>query len=220
MNGATNAHSRRDFCKFAAALPLAMAFPPQQHFQPTLHRRMPLDSETFSFHDLPPAGDPQLIPHIITIKSLGINEMRDYVRAHLAWGSYVTGWWVQTRKAPGYAKMREEAREWRLTVPMDYYRNIRKQFEDAGLRIYYYNVNFNETFTDAKRTGHLKPPGNSERKVSAHPPFSARPTAWSRLLRSTACSSPCTTTTISSIPINSPPRKVLRRPWPCPRISS
>ena len=28
---------------------------------------------------------------------------------------------------------------------------IRKQFEDAGLRIYLYNVNFNETFTDAER---------------------------------------------------------------------
>ena len=66
-------------------------------------------------------------------------------------GSYATGWWVATRRAPGYAKMREEARRWRLTVPMDYYRNIRKQFEDAGLRMYYYNVNFNETFTDEER---------------------------------------------------------------------
>jgi sugar phosphate isomerase/epimerase len=28
---------------------------------------------------------------------------------------------------------------------------VRKQFEDAGLRIYLYNVNFNETFTDDER---------------------------------------------------------------------
>jgi sugar phosphate isomerase/epimerase len=47
--------------------------------------------------------------------------------------------------------MREEAREWRLSVPMDYYRAIRQQFEDAGLRIHLYNINFNETFTDEER---------------------------------------------------------------------
>ena len=39
----------------------------------------------------------------------------------------------------------------RLSVPMTYYRDIRRRFEDAGLRIYLYNVNFNETFTDAER---------------------------------------------------------------------
>lgn len=144
--------SRRDFCKFAAALPLAMALPPQQHFQPTLIAGLPFGLETFSFHDLPPAGDAQLIPTIIrNMRRLGINEC-EIMSGHIEpWGSYATGWWVQTRKSPGYAKMREEARRWRLSVPMDYYRNIRRQFEDAGLRIYYYNVNFNETFTDEER---------------------------------------------------------------------
>ena len=36
-------------------------------------------------------------------------------------------------------------------VPMTTTGQIRRQFEDAGLRIYLYNVNFNETFTDAER---------------------------------------------------------------------
>ena len=63
----------------------------------------------------------------------------------------MTGWWVQSRRAPDFSRLRDEARHWRLTVPMDYYCGIRKQFEDAGLRIYLYNVNFNETFTDAER---------------------------------------------------------------------
>jgi sugar phosphate isomerase/epimerase len=66
-------------------------------------------------------------------------------------GSYATGWWVATRRDPGFPKMREDARRWRLAAPMEYYRNVRKQFEDAGLRIYLYNVNFNETFTDEER---------------------------------------------------------------------
>jgi sugar phosphate isomerase/epimerase len=63
----------------------------------------------------------------------------------------MTGWWVQSRRSPDFARLREEARQWRLTVPMTYYRDIRRRFEDAGLRIYLYNVNFNETFTDAER---------------------------------------------------------------------
>jgi sugar phosphate isomerase/epimerase len=34
---------------------------------------------------------------------------------------------------------------------MQYYREIRANFEKAGLRMYPYNVNFNETFTDEER---------------------------------------------------------------------
>lgn len=54
-------------------------------------------------------------------------------------------------KRQDFRKCERDARQWRLSVSMDYYRNIRRQFEDAGLCIYYYNLNFNETFTDAER---------------------------------------------------------------------
>jgi sugar phosphate isomerase/epimerase len=108
--------------------------------------------ETFSFHDLPPAGDPELIPTIIrNMNELGLAEC-EIMSGHVEpYASVATGWWVQSRKAPGYQKMREDARQWRLTVPMDYYARVRKQFEDAGLKMYLYNVNFNETFTDEER---------------------------------------------------------------------
>ena len=43
---------------------------------------------------------------------------------------------------------REELRKWRLTVPMDYFRGIRQKFSDAGIRIYAYNLSFNDSFTD------------------------------------------------------------------------
>jgi len=113
---------------------------------------IPFGVETFSFHDLPPAGDPRLIPTLIAdMKDAGLAEceiMSGHVEPR---GSYATGWWVATRRAAGYKEMRDDARQWRLTIPMDYYRGIRKQFDDAGLRIFLYNVNFNETFTDAER---------------------------------------------------------------------
>ena len=108
--------------------------------------------ETFSFHDLPPAGDPRLIPTIIqNLQTLGIAEC-EIMSGHIEpFPSVMTGWWVQSRRAADFQRLREDARRWRLSVPMSYYRAIRRQFEDAGLRIYFYNVNFNETFTDEER---------------------------------------------------------------------
>jgi sugar phosphate isomerase/epimerase len=142
--------SRRDVLKLLAAAPVSLVRRPQA--APTTVSGVVFGVETFSFHDLPPAGDPQLIPTIIkNLQTLGINEC-EIMSGHIEpFASVMTGWWVQSRRAPDFAKLREEARQWRLSVPMTYYRDIRRRFEDAGLRIYLYNVNFNETFTDAER---------------------------------------------------------------------
>jgi sugar phosphate isomerase/epimerase len=147
--------TRRDFGKLAlAALPLpALGFSGALAAQSnTQIAGLQFGIETFSFHDLPPAGDPQLIPTIVrNMTELGLVEC-EIMSGHVEpYASVATGWWVQSRKAPGYQKMREDARRWRLTVPMDYYAKVRKQFEDAGLRMYLYNVNFNETFTNEER---------------------------------------------------------------------
>ena len=108
--------------------------------------------ETFSYHDLPPAGNPELIPTLIqNMKEDRLAEC-EIMSGHVEpMGSYATGWWVATRRDPGFPKMREDARKWRLSVPMDYYRDVRPRFDQAGLKIYLYNVNFNETFTDEER---------------------------------------------------------------------
>jgi len=142
--------SRREFGQVVAGVPLSVLM----HSQAPPGR--PADAvqfglETFSFHDLPPAGDPQLVPTIVrNMVEIGVGEC-EIMSGHVEpYASYTTGWWVQSRRAPGFQKVREEARQWRLTVPLDYYRGVRKQFDDAGL-IYLYNVNFNETFTDAER---------------------------------------------------------------------
>ena len=144
-------HSRRQFVKLCGAavpsLTLAQAPPPASTIA-----GIPFGVETFSFHDLPPAGDPRLIPTLIQdMKETGLTEC-EIMSGHVEpMGSYATGWWVATRRDPGFPKMREDARRWRLSAPMQYYRDVRMQFERAGLRIYLYNVNFNETFTDEER---------------------------------------------------------------------
>ena len=43
---------------------------------------------------------------------------------------------------------REELRKWRTTVSLDYFKGIRKKFDDAGINLYGYNYSFNDSFTD------------------------------------------------------------------------
>jgi len=143
-------HTRREFATLLFSLPLAIGS--AQPARSSTIAGIQFGLETFSFHDLPPAGDPRLIPTIVrNMQELGLDEC-EIMSGHVEpWASYATGWWVQSRRAPGFQKVRDDARHWRLSVPLDYYANIRKQFEEAGLRMYLYNVNFNETFTDEER---------------------------------------------------------------------
>jgi sugar phosphate isomerase/epimerase len=43
---------------------------------------------------------------------------------------------------------REALRKWRLETPLDHFKNVRKQFDDAGILLYAYNYSFNDSFTD------------------------------------------------------------------------
>lgn len=61
--------------------------------------------------------------------------------------------WVEPRlNGPGVSSQeaREKLREWRVTAPADYYRSVRKEFDDAGITIFTYYVNMNEDYTDAE----------------------------------------------------------------------
>jgi sugar phosphate isomerase/epimerase len=45
---------------------------------------------------------------------------------------------------------REKLRAWRLSQPVDHYRAIKKEFDDAGIVIFTYYVNINDSYTDAE----------------------------------------------------------------------
>jgi sugar phosphate isomerase/epimerase len=48
----------------------------------------------------------------------------------------------------GNPAYREEVRKWRLTTPLGHFTGVKKQFDDAGIKIQAYNLSFNESFTD------------------------------------------------------------------------
>jgi sugar phosphate isomerase/epimerase len=59
--------------------------------------------------------------------------------------------WVEPRFAgPGVSPQdaRAKLREWRLGRPMDHYRLVRKEFDEAGVTIFSYYINFSDSFTD------------------------------------------------------------------------
>lgn len=51
-------------------------------------------------------------------------------------------------RSPEAQEYREKLRQWRLTTPMSYFKGVRKQFDDAGIQIYAYTLNFSKDYTD------------------------------------------------------------------------
>ncbi|MBK5294408.1 MAG: sugar phosphate isomerase/epimerase [Acidobacteriia bacterium] len=43
---------------------------------------------------------------------------------------------------------REELRKWRLSAPLDHFKDVRKKFDTAGINLYAYNYSFRDDFTD------------------------------------------------------------------------
>jgi sugar phosphate isomerase/epimerase len=43
---------------------------------------------------------------------------------------------------------RDDLRKWRLTVPLDEIKAVRKKFDDAGINLCAFNLSFNDSFTD------------------------------------------------------------------------
>ncbi len=44
----------------------------------------------------------------------------------------------------------EQLKQWRLTTPLSYFHGIRRQFDNAGIELYAYSLNFNDRFSDAE----------------------------------------------------------------------
>ncbi|HEY6402888.1 MAG TPA: sugar phosphate isomerase/epimerase, partial [Blastocatellia bacterium] len=47
-------------------------------------------------------------------------------------------------------KAREDTRQWRLSVTLDLFKDVRKKFDAAGIKLQAYNYSFNDSFTDGE----------------------------------------------------------------------
>lgn len=96
--------------------------------------------QPFCYHDLPmsPENRPILIQRMQQNR-LGMVEL---------WAT-----WVQPRfTGPGVTaeEARTKLRDWRLSAPADYYRKIKREFDEAGISIFTFYINFDDSFTDAE----------------------------------------------------------------------
>lgn len=114
--------SRRDFGRIAiAAIPAARALAAQinSRFNGVL-----IGAQTYSFRDMP------LEAAIDAMKKIGFGSC-ELFQGHVE------------PKLEG-----AELRDWRLTTPMDFFADVRRKFEAAGVRIFAYTLNFKDNFTD------------------------------------------------------------------------
>src|ERR1700687_1659037 len=137
-------YSRRDFGKLAlAGLPLSIALAKID----SIISGVQIGVQSYSFRDR------SLDAAIQAMVEDGIGECELYSghiepqqpRPPRADGTPVPD---QAARAAARKAAREELRNWRLTVPMDEIKAVRKKFDDAGIWLFAFNLSFREDFTD------------------------------------------------------------------------
>lgn len=141
--------SRRDFTKLAlAGLPLAGLTATQAwgaKINSTV-KGVKLGTITYSFRDFPRTiGKDNADAIIQALTECGIGEIELFA-PNIEPGRAAGG--NPRANTPEALKAREELRQWRLSTPMDYFKGMRKKFDDAGINIYAYTMNYRSEFTD------------------------------------------------------------------------
>jgi sugar phosphate isomerase/epimerase len=152
-------YSRREFGRLAlAGLPMTVAFAQGSSkinssvngvrigVQSYSFRSLPLDDaikamagigigecELFSGHVEPRIGPPPGARPPQSPTGAGSGEMTPEMREAM-------------REAA--RKRQEETRKWRLSVSLDHFKDVRKKFDAAGVKLQAYNLSFNDNFTD------------------------------------------------------------------------
>jgi sugar phosphate isomerase/epimerase len=117
---------RREFMKLAAAVPLLGKIDSIVH-------GVRLGAITYSFRDMPrtPGAADAIDVMIKALTECGIGEIELF-----------------SPHAEPAQRSREQLRQWRLSTPAQHFKDIRKQFDDAGISLFAYTVNFRNDYTD------------------------------------------------------------------------
>jgi len=126
---------RRDFMKLAAAMPFLGKID-------SVVNGVRLGTITYSFRDLPRTpGAPDAVDVMIkALTECGIGEIELFA-PHIE-PAFPGGRGEEAQRA------REQLRQWRLSTPAQHFREVRKRFNDAGISLFAYTVNFRNDYTD------------------------------------------------------------------------
>jgi len=138
LKGAKIVYTRREFGKIAlAGLPLSVVL---GAIDPRVEG-VRVGVQSYSFRTLP------LDDAIKAMSEIGIGEC-ELFGGHVEPGPANARDGAQRKAGPPPRSRREELRNWRLAVPMDHFKAIRRKFDDAGIRLHAYNLSFNDSFSD------------------------------------------------------------------------
>ena len=143
-NAKVDAYSRRDFLKFAlASVPVSMALGTKID---SMVSGVRLGTITYSFRELPrtPGALDAVDVMIKACVECGIGEI-ELFSPHVEPVFVGAGLGRGTAEAQ---RAREDLRQWRLSTPMDHFKAVRKKFDDAGITLFAYTVNFRDDYTD------------------------------------------------------------------------
>jgi sugar phosphate isomerase/epimerase len=152
-------YSRREFGRLAlAGLPMTVAFAQGSSKINSSFNGVRIGVQSYSFRSLP------LDDAIKAMAGIGIGECElfsGHVEPRIgpppgarppqssagAGSSELT---PEMREAMREAarKRQEETRKWRLSVPLDHFKDVRKKFDAAGIKLQAYNLSFNDNFVD------------------------------------------------------------------------
>ena len=132
--------TRRDAGRWALAGITANVFAQTTKTNRSLIHGVQFGLQPFCYHDLDMNREnrPVLVSRLVQ-NGLGLVEL------HATW---CEPRFNQPGISPGEA--RDKLRQWRVTTPAEYYRKIKKEFDDAGITIFTYSVNFGDSDTDAE----------------------------------------------------------------------
>src|SRR5213593_4416033 len=116
--------TRRDFTRTVTGAAVAVLAPAAPKINSVVNGVV-LGVQSYSFRDMPVDAAIKAMSDI----GLGVCEM---------WQGH-----IEPQKVP-----REELRKWRLSVPLDEFRNLGKKFRDPGIDLYAFNYSFKDDFTD------------------------------------------------------------------------
>ncbi len=125
-------YSRRDLAKIAlASVPLARALGAKTD---AVVHGVTIGVQTYSYRSLPhgPADSVDVIIDALKADDAGEIEL------------FSPG----IEPPPGPGVTRETLRQWRLSTPMSHFEAVRKKFDDAGVKIHSYTMNYRPDFTD------------------------------------------------------------------------